>query len=96
MQIAEDVTRPTTIHSGCQVQPGSQLYLADHLSRAHPFTLEVDTLNTFHSLTMSSERPAQLQKATAQDAELQSPRKTVLVGWPEQKSQKPIHFREWN
>lgn len=76
---------------------GSQMYLADHLSRARPFTMEVDTLNPFDSLTVSSEWPAQLQKVTAQDAELQSLRKTVLVGWPEQKSEVPIHFREyWN
>ena len=78
-------------------KPGSQMYRADHLSRTRPFTLEVDTLNPFDSLTVSSERPAQLQKATAQDAQLQSLRKTVLVGWPEQKSEVPIHFREyWN
>ena len=78
-------------------KPGSQMYRADHLSRARPFTLEVDTLNPFDSLTVSSERPAQLQKATAQDAQLQTLRKTVLVGWPEQKSEVPTYFREyWN
>ena len=59
-------------------KPGSQMYLADRLSRTRPFTLEVDTLNPFDSLTVSSERPAQLQKATAQNPELQSLRENSV------------------
>lgn len=59
-------------------KPGSQIYLADRLSRTRPFTLEVDTLNPFDSLTVSSERPAQLQKATAQNPELQSLRENSV------------------
>ena len=46
-----------------------------------------------------SERLAQLQKATEQDTVLQTPKTTVLVGWPEQKSQVPtcIPIRDyWN
>jgi len=90
-------------------KPGSQMYIADHLSRAYlasqgeedkefqVFALEVETLNPLDALTVSSERLAQLQKATEQDAELQSLKTTVLVGWPEQKNEVPIPVREyWN
>lgn len=46
---------------------------------------------------MSGKRLAQLQKATEQDTVLQTLKTTVLVGWPEQKSQVPIPIREyWN
>ena len=61
------------------------------------FAMEVETLNPLESLTVSSERLAQLQKATEQDTVLQTLKTTVLVGWPEQKSQVPIPIREyWN
>ena len=55
------------------------MYIADHLSRAflpdqgeqdeefQVFALEVELLNPCDSLTVSSERLAQLQKATEQD-----------------------------
>ena len=46
---------------------------------------------------MSSERLAQLQKATEQDTVLQTLKTTVLVGWPEQKSQVLIPIKDyWN
>ena len=83
-------------------KPGLQMYIADHLSRAYlasqgkedkefqGFALEVEPLNPLDSLTVSSERLAQLQKATEQDTALQTLQTTVLVGWPEQKSQVPF------
>ena len=83
------------------------MYLADHLSRAHlpnqgeqdeefqVFALEVEALNPLDSLIVSSERLAQLQKATEQDQVLQTLKTTVLVGWPEQKSEVPIAIREY-
>ena len=61
------------------------------------FALEVETLNPLKSLTVSSERLALLQKATEQETVLQTLKTTVLVGWPEQKSQVPIPIRDyWN
>ena len=90
-----------------QYKPGSQMYIADHLSRAYlpnqeeqdeefqVFALEVKALNLFDSLTVSSERLAQLQKATEQDPVLQTLKTTVLVGWPEQRSETPIQIREY-
>ena len=90
-------------------KPGPQMYIADHLSRAYlasqgeedkefqVFALEVETLNPLKSLTVSSERLALLQKATEQETVLQTLKTTVLVGWPEQKSQVPIPIRDsWN
>ena len=85
------------------------MYIAHHLSRAYlasqgkedkefqVFAMEVETLNPLESLTVSSERLAQLQKVTEQDTVLQTLKTTVLVGWPEQKSQVPIPIRDyWN
>ena len=61
------------------------------------FAMKVETLNPLESLTVSSERLAQLQKATEQDTGLQTLKTTMLVGWPEQKSHVPIPIRDyWN
>ena len=80
-------------------KPGTQMYIADHLSRAfipgqgeqdeefQVFALEVESLSPCDSLTMSSERLAQLGKATEQDPVLQTLKTTVLIGWPELRSQ---------
>lgn len=85
------------------------MYTVDHLLRAYlttqgvedkefqVFALDVETLNPLDSLTVSSERLAQLQKATEQDTVLQTLKTTMLVGWPEQQSQVPIPIRDyWN
>ena len=85
-------------------KPGSQMFLADHLSRAYLASKEeedekfqVFPLNPLDSFTVSSERLAQLHNATKQDAELQSVKTTVLVGWPELNNKAPIPVQEyWN
>ena len=59
------------------------------------FALEIESLNPLDSLTVSRERLAQLQKATEQDTVLQTFKTTVLVGWPEQKSQVHIPIRDY-
>ena len=76
-------------------KPGSQMYIADHLSRAYlasqgqedkefqAFALEAETLNPLESLTVSSERLGQLQRARKQDTFLKTLKTTVLVGGPE-------------
>ena len=86
-------------------KPGTQMYIADHLSRAfipgqgeqdeefRVFALEVESLSPCDSLTMSSERLAQLEKATEQDPVLQTLKTTVLIGWPELRSEVPISIR---
>ena len=85
------------------------MYIADHLSRAYlasqgeedkeiqVYALEVETLNRLDSLTVSSEKLPRLQNETEQDTVFQTLKTTVLVGWPEQKSQIPIPLRDfWN
>ena len=75
------------------------MYIAEHLSRAYlasqVFALEVESLNPLDSLTVSSERLAQLQNATEQDTVLQTLNTTMLVGWPEKKGQVLIPIRDY-
>lgn len=90
-------------------KPGSQMYVADHLSRAflkdeesliddfQVFALEIEKLNPFDTLKVTKERLAQLQKATEQDKDLQTLKTTVVVGWPELKEYVPVNIQEyWN
>ena len=88
---------------------GTQMYLADHLSRAplpvieefqnkfEVFAIEVESINPLDSIKVSPERLDQIQKATGQDAILETLKTTVLQGWPETKDQVPLNIREyWN
>ena len=89
--------------------PGTQMFTADHLSRAslkatdntqdnfQVFVLELESLNPFDSIKVAPERLTQLQKATAQDLALETLKTTVVAGWPEKKEQVPIQVRDfWN
>ena len=90
-------------------KPGPQMFIADHLSRAsiretgpqdeefQVFAIEVEGMGPLNSVKISSERLAQLQKATEQDPIMQTLKTTILVGWPEHREQTPVHIREyWN
>ena len=90
-------------------KPGTQMLTADHLSRAslkatekaqdnfQVFTIELETLNPFDSITVTPERFTQLQEATAQDLALETLKTTVVTGWSERKEQVPIQVRDfWN
>ena len=93
-----------------QYKPGSQMYVADHLSRAYlshqgdhshdefqVFALELEEINPLDTVKITSERLAQLQKATEQDPVMQTLKSTILVGWPDTREQVPISIREyWN
>ena len=69
-------------------KPGSQMFVADHLSRAslsnvdvddkelHVFAMELEEMKPFDTIFISSERIHQLQRATEQDPEMQT-QKTV-------------------
>ena len=85
------------------------MFIADHLSRAsigetgpqdeefQVFAVEVEGMGPLNSVKISSERLAQLQKATEQDPIMQTLKTTILVGWPEHREQTPVHIREyWN
>ena len=91
-------------------KPGSQMYVADYLSRAYlkhqdsqprdefqVFALEVEEINPMDTVKITSERLAQLQKTTEQDPVMQTLKSTILVGWPETREQVPISIRDyWN
>ena len=90
-------------------KPGPQMYLADHLSRASLpvatefksqydiFAVEVEHINPFEHIKVSSERLDQIQKLTASDPVLATLKSTILTGWPETRDQVPLNIREyWN
>ena len=86
------------------------MYVADHLSGAYLkhqgdqspdefqlFSLELEEINPLDTVKITSERLAQLQKATEQDPVLQTLKSTILVGWPDTREQVPISIRDyWN
>ncbi|KAK3724232.1 hypothetical protein QZH41_002381 [Actinostola sp. cb2023] len=90
-------------------KPVPQMYIADHLSRAsvpdigtpetefQVFALELESICPLTTVKISSERLAQLQKATEQDPVMQTLKTTILIGWPAQRDEVPVHVREfWN
>ena len=88
-------------------KPGPQMYIADHLSRAsmsdsgtpdkefQVFALELEGIGPLNTVKISSERLAQLQKATEQDPVMQTLKTTVLMGWPSEREEVPVHIREF-
>ena len=83
--------------------------MADHLSRAflkdtgtedeefQVFALELEAMNPFDTIKISSERLPQLQKAIEQDPVMQTLKTTILIGWPERREEVPVQIREfWN
>ena len=85
------------------------MFVADHLSRAflkdtgpedeefQVFALELEAMNLFDTIKISSERLPQLQKATEQDPVMQTLKTTILIGWPERRGEVPVQIREfWN
>ena len=88
-------------------KPGSQMLLADHLSRAaqhetsrpeesfQVFSLGLESLDPMQALKVTPERLDQLQRSTSHDDTLQTLKTTSLTGWPMQKDQLPIKIREY-
>lgn len=71
-------------------QPGTQMYIADALSRAHLSDAdgEQDDLDTVHAvqqLAVSGERLQQLRHSTEEDEVCKSLQRTIIEGWPEDK-----------
>ncbi len=68
------------------------MYVADHLSRASMletapdeeeiqiFSMDLEDMNLFDAVTISSERLPQLQKMTEQDPVMQTLKTTLLTG----------------
>ena len=83
------------------------MFEADHPSRAflkdtgpedeefQVFALELEAMNPFDTIKISSERPLQLQKATEQDPIMQTLITTILIGWPERREEVPVQSREY-
>ena len=85
------------------------MFVADHLSRAflkdtgpededfQVFGLELEEMNPFDTIKISSERLPRLQKAREQDPVMQTLKTTILIGWPERREEVPVPIREyWN
>ena len=88
---------------------GTQMYVADHVSRAsladstwmsdnfQVFAMELETLTPFNSIKVAPERLVQLQKSSVQDLVLETLKTTVLTGWPKKREQCPVQVRNyWN
>ena len=86
---------------------GSEMYLADTLSRAHlehsvPLTLPqsefchaIEVLDLKEHLPISSKRLKQIQEATNTDSTLQTLQERILLGWPLHKSEVPLEVRPY-
>ena len=84
------------------------MVMADHLSRAclkgtspedeqfQVFALELEAMNPFDTIKISSERLPQLQKATEQDCIKQTLKTTILIGWPERREVIVMIREFWN
>ena len=77
-------------------KPGSQMYLADTLSRAYlknearsPVEQEVETIHMMDFLPISEPQLREIQEATQCDPTLQALKKVILDGWPDLKDNLP-------
>ena len=90
-------------------KPGSQMLIADHLSRAaqtevlqpddtyQVFLVDLEATSLVQTLNLAPEKLEQIQKCTGEDAVLQTLKTTVLCGWPESRDLVPVNVREfWN
>ena len=75
-------------------KPGSEMYLADNLSRAfHKSTIqskaeeEAETIDATDFLPISEPQLREIQAETAQDDTLQQLKKTIIRGWPDTKKE---------
>ena len=83
-------------------KPGSEMYLADTLSRAFLKNTiqskaeeEVETIHATDFLPISEPQPREIQAETAQDDILQQLKKTIISGWPDTKKEVPTCFHPY-
>ena len=78
-----------------QYERGTNLYLADTLSRAylpttfHPTGAQFENINATEFFTLSASRLREIQQATENDEILQAQKGVILRGWPDDRSQIP-------
>ena len=75
-------------------RPGTQMYLADTLSRVYLPTTEnnqgeFERVNALKFLPMSEERQEQIRQSTDSDEVLQQLKEVIRKGWPEDKQHLP-------
>ena len=77
-------------------KPGSEMYLADTLSRAFLRSSirskaeeEAETIHATDFLPISEPQLKEIQAETAQDDTLQQLKKTIISGWPDKKKEVP-------
>ena len=77
-------------------RPGSEMYLADTLSRAFLKNTiqskaeeEAETIHATDFLPISEPKLREIQAETAQDDTLQQLKKTIISGWPDSKKEAP-------
>ena len=83
-------------------KPGSQMYLADTLSRAYlknearsPVEQEVETIHMMNFLPISEPQLREIQEATQCDPTLQALKKVILDGWPDLKDNLPSELHPY-
>ena len=78
-------------------KPGSEMYLADTLSRAFTKTTdrsrveeETESIHAIDFLPISEPQLREIQAETAQDDALQQLKKLIVSGWPDTKQEVPV------
>jgi hypothetical protein len=79
-----------------QYKPGPEMYLADTLSRAYLKTSnrsaveeEVESVHMIDTVPITHKTHALIKAATTEDESLQTVKRYILSGWPEDKRQLP-------
>ena len=83
-------------------KPGSEMYLADTLSRASLKNItqskaeeETESIHAADFLSVSEPQLTEIQAETAQDDTLQQLKKTIISGWPETKKEVPVSLHPY-
>ena len=86
------------------LKPGLQIFVADHLSRTslkdtspdkvefQEFALELEAMNPFDTIKISSERMPQPKDYQARFCHADTVETTILMGWPEHRDEVPVHM----
>jgi len=87
-------------------KPGSEMYVADTLSRAYVDTntnnmsrseveIEVESIHAFDYIPMSEPQFNEIKAETAKDQTLQTLKHTILQGWPDKQSSVPADIKDY-
>ena len=104
MRLQRMILRLFPYQLNVKYKAGSELYIADTLSRTNNLTQDTDEteteeymINLISEGTFSDSFMEQLVHETKKDAVMQLLRRTILIGWPEKRSQAPKEIQVfWN